>query len=190
MKVYWLNDSASCFKATHHNTHPHSFYHFCALRFTTASCNLIKMNNNNDNNNNIQEKYCTGIGRYPNSGIGIGSELKKVVWCISSWGKAEQSKVQRWVLRTSDWVEGQPSNRTVTVSTRSRQRPWSRSRQRLGTTLWMSLSCPARALTRTQSNISGETWQWLSTDGPHSQNNPQNPGVQSLSHHTQENSRL
>ena len=36
-------------------------------------------------------------------------------------------------------------------------------RSGLGTTFWMSLSVP----TWTQSNVSGETWKWLSTDGSH-----------------------
>lgn len=40
-------------------------------------------------------------------------------------------------------------------------------RSGLGTTLWMSLDGPTRALTHTTSNISRETWKWLSTDGPH-----------------------
>ena len=37
----------------------------------------------------------------------------------------------------------------------------------LETILWIYLSGPARALTWTQSNISGEIWKWLSTDSPH-----------------------
>ena len=85
------------------------------------------------------------------------------------WGRADRSRVEislmkTWsrALRTSDWAEGSPSNRTMTLSTRPRQR-----RSALGKTLWMSLSGPARALTWTQSNIFGETWKWLSTDSPH-----------------------
>ena len=81
--------------------------------------------------------------------------------------------------------------RTMTLSTQPRQR-----RSGLGTTLWMSLSGPARALTWTQSNISGETWKWLSTHGPHptwqslrgsaekNGRKSSNPVVQSLSCHT------
>ena len=54
-------------------------------------------------------------------------------------------------LRTSDWGEGSPSNRTTTLSTQTRQR-----RSGFGTSLWMSLSGPAWAQTWTQSNISGD----------------------------------
>ena len=76
-------------------------------------------------------------------------------------GKDERSKVQRSLmkicsraLRTSDWGEGSPSNRAMTLSTHLRHR-----RSGFGTSLWMSLSDPARARTWTQSNISGETWK-------------------------------
>ena len=51
-------------------------------------------------------------------------------------------------LRTSDWVKGWPSNRTMTLSTQPRQ-----PRSGFGTSLWMSLSGPARAWTWTQSEI-------------------------------------
>jgi hypothetical protein len=65
-------------------------------------------------------------------------------------------------LRTSDWSEGSPSNRTTTLSTQPRQ-----CRGDFGTSLWMSLSGPARVRTWTLSNISGETWKWLCSDAPH-----------------------
>ena len=62
-------------------------------------------------------------------------------------GKAERSKVQIFLkntwsraLRTSDWAEGPPSKRTMTLST---QPPLLE---------WMSLSGTARALTWTQLN--------------------------------------
>ena len=60
----------------------------------------------------------------------------------------------RRALRTSDWGEGSPFNRTTTLSTQPRQRS-----SGFGTRLWMSLSVPARGQTRTWSNISGETWK-------------------------------
>ena len=58
------------------------------------------------------------------------------------------------VLRTSAWGKGSPSNRTTTLSTQPRQH-----RSGFGTSLWTSLSGPARAQTSTQSNISGDTWK-------------------------------
>ena len=65
--------------------------------------------------------------------------------------------------RASDTAWGSPSNRTMTLNKQQRQ-----SRSGLGTTLWMSLSGPERALTWTQSNISGETWIWNGwKDSPH-----------------------
>ncbi len=64
-------------------------------------------------------------------------------------------------LRTSDWAESSPSNMTITLRTQPRQ-----CRSGLGTTLWTSLSGPARAGTWNQSDIFGETYKWLSTDGP------------------------
>ena len=85
------------------------------------------------------------------------------------WGKDERSKVQRSLmktcsraLRTSDWGEGSPSNRTTTLSTQPRQH-----RSGIGTSLWMSLSGPARAQTWTRSNYSGETWKYLCSDATH-----------------------
>jgi hypothetical protein len=50
------------------------------------------------------------------------------------------------VITTSDWGEGSPSNRTTTLSTQPRQ-----CRSGFGTSLWMSLSGPARARTWTRS---------------------------------------
>ncbi len=64
-------------------------------------------------------------------------------------------------LRTSDWAESSPSNMTITLRTQPRQ-----CRSGLGMTLWTSSSGPARAGTRRQSGIFGETCKWLSTDGP------------------------
>jgi hypothetical protein len=72
-------------------------------------------------------------------------------------GKSEQSKVLRdpwWkhcsrALKVSDWGEGSPSNRTMTLSTKPRQH-----RSGLGTNLWMSLSGPDRA------------WTWTSLERP------------------------
>jgi hypothetical protein len=62
-------------------------------------------------------------------------------------GKDERSKVQRSLmktysraLRTSDWRDGSPSNRTTTLSTQPRQ-----CRSGFRTSLWMPLSGPARA---------------------------------------------
>ena len=80
-------------------------------------------------------------------------------------GKVKQSKVQRYpwwkncsrVLRTSYCGDGSPSNRTMTLSTEPRQ-----CRSGIGTSLWMSLSGPARDRTWTRSNISGVTWNRLS----------------------------
>ena len=54
-------------------------------------------------------------------------------------------------VRTLDWGEGSPSNRTPTLSTQPRQH-----RSDFGTSLWMSLSGPARDRTWNRSNISGE----------------------------------
>ena len=51
---------------------------------------------------------------------------------------------------------------TMTLNTQPGQ-----YRSGFGTTVWMSYSGPARVLTQTHSNISGETWKWLSTDAPH-----------------------
>jgi hypothetical protein len=57
-------------------------------------------------------------------------------------------------IRTPDWGEGSPSNRTMTLNTQPRQ-----CRSGFWTSLLMSLSGPARTWTWTQSNISGETWK-------------------------------
>ncbi len=71
----------------------------------------------------------------------------------------------------------------MTQSTRLRQ-----CLNGLWTPLWLSLSGPARAWTWTQSNISGETGKWPSTDSPHptghSLRKYPNVDVQSLLHHT------
>ena len=61
-------------------------------------------------------------------------------------------KICSRALRTSDWDEGSPSNRTLTLSAQPRQH-----RSSFGTSHWMSLSGPARAWTWTRSNLSGET---------------------------------
>ena len=70
------------------------------------------------------------------------------------WGKDEQReralmKACSRVLRTLDWGEGWPSNRTTTLSTQPRQHR----------SLWMSLSGPARARNWTRLDISGEIWK-------------------------------
>ena len=101
-----------------------------------------------------------GGGVFQWQGLGGWSGLRE------SW--TEQSReiylMKTWfrMVRTLDWAEGLPSNRAMIVSTQ--QRP---CRSGFGTTLWMSLSGPARALTWTQSSVSGETWKGQSTDGPH-----------------------
>ena len=64
-------------------------------------------------------------------------------------------------LRTSDWGEGSPSNRTTTLNTQPRQ-----CRCGFGTSLWMSLSGPARDQTLTRLNISGETGNSCATTLP------------------------
>ncbi len=58
-------------------------------------------------------------------------------------------------------AESSPSNMTITLRTQPRQ-----CRSGLWTTLWTSSSGPARAGTWNQSDIFGETYKWLSTDGP------------------------
>ena len=88
-------------------------------------------------------------------------------------------------------------SRTMTLST---QPIYQRSVFR--TTLWMSLSGPARAQTWIRLNISGEIWKWLCTDASHptqwslrgaAKRNGQNCpkiGVPSLWHHIQKDLRL
>ena len=90
-------------------------------------------------------------------------------------------------LRTSDWAEGSPSNKTMTLSQVTQPR---QCRSALRTTLnvfeWPS-----------QDRTAIETWKWQSTDGSHptwpslrgsAEKNGRispNPGLQSLSSHTQ-----
>ncbi len=75
----------------------------------------------------------------------------------------EISLMKTWfrALRTSDWAESSPSNMTITLLTHPRQ-----CRSGLGMTLWTSSSGPARAGTWNKSDSFGETYKWLSTDGP------------------------
>ena len=142
--------------------------------------------------NMVVAASCCG-GVFQRQGLGDWSGLRES-WTEQS---TEISLMKTWsrVLRTSDWAKGSPSNRTMTLSTQPRQ-----CRSGLGTTLWMSLSGPARALTWTQSNISGETWKcaptgphptWQSLRGSAEKNGRKspNPAVQSLSGHTQEDSK-
>ena len=78
------------------------------------------------------------------------------------WGKDERSKVQRDLYFVRTWLgqrftfqqDNGPKHtaKTTPLSTQPRQR-----RSGFGTSLWMSLSGPARARTWTRSNISGET---------------------------------
>ena len=86
-------------------------------------------------------------------------------------GKAERTKVQRYllktwsrVLRTSDWAKGSHSTRAITLNTKLRQR-----RSGLEMTLWMSLRGPGRAQPWLEPyrSISAEIWKWLSTVSPH-----------------------
>ncbi len=103
-------------------------------------------------------------------------------------------------LRTSDRAESSPSNMTITLRTQSRQ-----CRSGLGTILWTPSSGPARAGTWSQSDIFGETYKWLSTDGPQptwqslrwskekkgkKTKQKKNADVQRLLHHTPKDLRL
>ena len=139
----------------------------------------------------VAASCCGGV--FHQQGLGGWSGLTE------SWTEQciEISWMKTWsrALRTSDWAEGSPSNRTMTLRPQPRQ-----CRSGLRTTLWISLSGPARALTWTQSNISGETWKWsdvkmdcslptwqsLRESAEKNGRKPPNPGVQSLSRHTQE----
>lgn len=102
----------------------------------------------------------------------------------TDWSGLRESKVQStqislmktWskAIRTSNWTQGSPSNRIMTLSAQPRQ-------CRSGFH-WMSLSGPARARTWTKSNISGETWKWTSINCPH-------PTLQSLRRSTEKTGR-
>ncbi len=108
----------------------------------------------------------------------------------------EISIMKTW-FRTSDWAESSPSNMTITLRKQPRQ-----CRSGLGTTLWTSSSGPTTAGTWNQSDSFGETYKWLSTDGPQptwqslrwsKEKNGKiktNADVQSLLHHTQKDLRL
>ncbi len=67
----------------------------------------------------------------------------------------EISLMKTWfrALRTSDWAESSPSNMTIILRTQPRQCRSGRDES----TLWTSLSGPARAETWNQSDIFGET---------------------------------
>ncbi len=129
---------------------------------------------------------CIG-GVFQRQGLGKWSEK------MESWMQpnTEISLMKTWfrALRTSDWAESSPSNMTIT-----RQ-----CRRGLGTTLWTSSSGPARAGTWNQSDIFGETYKWLSNDGPQPTwddlkrrmaKKQTNADVQILLHHTQKDLRL
>ncbi len=100
---------------------------------------------------------CSG-GVFQRQGLGKWSEKTE------SWMQlnTEISLMKTWfrALRTSDRAESSPSNMTITLRTQPRQ-----CRSGLGTILWTSSSGPAGAGTWNQSDIFGETYKWLSTDG-------------------------
>ena len=114
---------------------------------------------------NAKHNICRKLGTIPTVKHGGGSIMR---WgCFSTAGTGKLVRIKRWTeqnterslmktcsraLRTSDWAEG--SNRTITRSTKPRH-----CRSDFGTSLWMSLSGPARAWTWTWSNIFGETWK-------------------------------
>lgn len=88
--------------------------------------------------------------------------------------------------------ERQEERKTERISGRTKHLPLKRDneslhtaqhRSSLGTTSRTSLSPQARALTRTQSNISGETWKWPPTDSPH-------PSWQSLWESAEDDGRI
>ncbi len=99
------------------------------------------------------------VGVFQRQGLGKRSEKTE------SWMQlnTEISLMKTWfrALGVSDWAESSPSNMTITLRAQPRQ-----CRSGLGTTLWTSSSGPARAGTWNQSDIFGETYKWLSTDGP------------------------
>ncbi len=79
-----------------------------------------------------------------------------------SWMQLNTETIMKpWfrVLRTSDWAESSLSD--ITLRTQPR-----RYRSGVVTTLWTSLSGPVRAGTWRQTDTFGETYKWLSTDGP------------------------
>jgi hypothetical protein len=108
-------------------------------------------------------KHCGGSimlwGYFSAAGTGRLVRIKER-WTEQS---TERYLMKTWsrALRTSDCNEGSPSNRITTLSSQPRK-----CRSGFGTSLWMSLSCPARDRTWTQSNISGETWKYLCSDSP------------------------
>ena len=82
----------------------------------------------------------------------LGCVLRRVVLLKGEpWPQSENLLQSAQDLRLGI---GSPSNRTTTLSTQPRQ-----SRSGFGTSLWMSLSGPARGQTWTRSNITGETWK-------------------------------
>ncbi len=80
---------------------------------------------------------------------------------MAKWPKSSFSsvKIHETLIGIYHWSS--PSNMTITRRPQPRQ-----CRSGLGTTLWTSSSGPARAGTWNQSDIFGETYKWLSTDGP------------------------
>ena len=95
---------------------------------------------------------------FQRQGLGDCSGLRE------SWASTEISLRKTWsrVLRTSDWAKGSPSNRTMTLSTVKTMQEWLMDKS------VKVLEWPSQSPEWTQSNISGETWKWQSTDGPHS----------------------
>ena len=99
------------------------------------------------------------------------------------WDKTAPSTVQKYplvkiwsrVLRTLDWTRGSLLNKTMTLNSATTSQEWQ------GTTLSMSLSGPARA--PIQPDRAWKDLQRIMAE------NPQNPGLQSLSCCTQEDSK-
>lgn len=97
-----------------------------------------------------------------NDGSGIIKEWNEKItpiYLMKTWSAA---------LRASDWAEGSPFNKLITLSTTPGD---------FGTTLNV-LGRPDRALTGTQSSISGETWEYFPMDK--NVRTFHNPGLQSL----------
>lgn len=91
------------------------------------------------------------------------------IYLMKTWSAA---------LRASDWAEGSPFNKLITLNTIPGD---------FGTTLNV-LGRPDRTLTGTQSGISGGTWEYISMDK--NVRTSHNPGLQSLEYFTQDTWRL
>lgn len=90
-----------------------------------------------------------GVGMFPAAGTGRLVRIEGIINAAMYRNILDESL-------TSDWGDGSSLSRTMIPNTE----PSCQWLNCFRTTLWMSLSGPARAQTGIWLNISGETWKW------------------------------